>query len=86
MSDATTPAPYEHRAMRCKLDRTVRVEGRRYRPGEPFEGEVPAKHKDDFEEGVVVHTPAPVSGPRVVKVRPELPAKGLDKPKTELDE
>lgn len=90
MTEATPPAPaYEHRAMRVKTDRTVRIDGRRYRPGEAIEGPVPEKHKDDFEEGIVVHTPPPAAGPRVTKVRhdpPTIIAKGLDKPKSELDE
>lgn len=87
----TEPTPgYAHRAMRCKLDRTVLVAGRRYRPGEPIEGDVPEKHKEDFEEGVVTHTPPPPEGPRVQKIRHEPPViirePGLDKLKSAKDE
>lgn len=66
---------YEHRVMRCKLDRTVTVAGRRYRPGEPIEGDVPAKHEADFELGVVAQTPPPAEAPgqRVRKIRHDPP-------------
>lgn len=38
---------YEHRMMRCKLDRSALVDGRRYQPGEILEeGKEPT---EDFE-------------------------------------
>lgn len=92
---------YEHRVMRCKLDRTVTIAGRRYRPGEPIDGEVPAKHEGDFELGVVALTPpAPdAPGQRVRKIRHDPPTivqrevvpqrsrpVGLDKMKSEQDD
>lgn len=90
MTEATPPAAYEHRAMRVKTDRTVTIGGRRYRPGEAIDGPVPEKHKDDFEEGVVAHTPPPAEGPRVQKIRHEPPViirePGLDKLKSAKDE
>lgn len=93
----TDTPDYEHRVMRCKLDRTVSVAGRRYRPGEPIEGEVPAKHEGDFELGIVVHTPpAPDAGQRVRKIRhdppvivqkePSVRSSGLDKTKSAQDD
>ena len=91
---------YEHRSMRVKLDRTVTVGGRRYRPGEPIEGEVPAKHAEDFEEGRVVYAqPGPEApGQRVKKIRHDPPVivprehgaggrgQGLDKSKSAKDD
>lgn len=43
---ATTPA-YAHRVMRVKSDRTLRLGGRRYRPNEIVECEIPEANKDD---------------------------------------
>lgn len=39
---------YEHRMMRCKLDRSAMIAGRRYRPGELLQED--HKPTDDFEE------------------------------------
>jgi hypothetical protein len=63
---------YEHRQMRCKLDRSALIGGIRYRPGEQLrEGHQPT---DAFEE----FTPPPVK--ELEKPKPVRAAKVTPKP------
>lgn len=62
---------YEHRMMRCKLDRSSRIGDHRYRPGEQLrEGH---KANDDFEEFTPPPAPpAPVTAPvRAARAKPK---------------
>ena len=47
-NESLAPPSYQHRMMRCKLDRNARIGTRRYRAGELLQpGDAPT---DDFEE------------------------------------
>lgn len=64
---------YEHRMLRCKLDRNVFYKGRRYRAGELLPPEV--EPSDDFEEFTPKAEPAPTPArePRKIQRLPEAP-------------
>ena len=62
---------YEHRMMRCKLDRSARIGTRRYRPGEMLQDD--HKPTDDFEEFTPPKVEVPIPAPIPVRLAPVKP-------------
>ena len=67
---------YEHRMMRCRLDRTALIAGHRYRPGEPLRDEhEPTKDFEEVPGSAQVVAPVSVQAVAPSVVRPKRIAK-----------
>lgn len=75
------PPEYDHRMMRCKLDRSTKIGERRYRPGEVLQPGDEATA--DFEEFTPPPPPPPAPVRRIpirrMTVNPDLPVRQLPK-------